>query len=61
MINTSFNVRGEPIVMTPDDAYLCFMRTHIDYLVLGPYLLTKASQAEWKDDSQAWQKEFQLD
>jgi len=42
LVNTSFNVRGEPIVCTPADAYQCFMRTHIDYLVLGPFLLDKA-------------------
>jgi carbamoyltransferase len=61
VINTSFNVRGEPIVCTPEDAYRCFMRTHIDYLVLGPYLLSKAGQGEWTEDAQAWQREFQLD
>jgi carbamoyltransferase len=61
VVNTSFNVRGEPIVCSPEDAYRCFMRTHIDYLVLGPYLLTKSAQREWKDDAGAWQKEFQLD
>jgi carbamoyltransferase len=60
VVNTSFNVRGEPIVCSPDDAYRCFMRTHIDSLVLGPFLLEKASQAEWKEETQ-WQKEFQLD
>ncbi len=60
VINTSFNVRGEPIVCTPADAYQCFMRTHIDHLVLGPFLLDKADQPEWKE-SEAWQKEFQLD
>jgi carbamoyltransferase len=60
VINTSFNVRGEPIVCTPADAYRCFMRTHIDHLVLGPFLLNKGEQPEWKE-TQAWQKEFQLD
>jgi carbamoyltransferase len=60
VINTSFNVRGEPIVCTPADAYQCFMRTHIDYLVLGPFLLDKAEQPEWKE-TRAWQQEFQLD
>jgi carbamoyltransferase len=44
LVNTSFNVRGEPIVCTPADAYRCFMRTNIDYLVLGPFLLAKAAQ-----------------
>jgi carbamoyltransferase len=61
VVNTSFNVRGEPIVCTPADAYRCFMRTHIDYLVLGPYLLKKTAQRTWADDAPAWQKEFQLD
>jgi carbamoyltransferase len=60
VVNTSFNVRGEPIVCTPEDAYRCFMRTHIDSLVLGPFLLEKAGQAEWKEDA-TWQREFQLD
>ncbi len=60
VINTSFNVRGEPIVCTPADAYQCFMRTHIDHLVLGPYLLDKAKQPEWKE-SKDWRQEFQLD
>ena len=60
LVNTSFNVRGEPIVCTPADAYRCFMRTNIDYLVLGPYLLNKASQPAWKETEQ-WQKEFVLD
>jgi carbamoyltransferase len=60
LVNTSFNVRGEPIVCTPADAYRCFMRTHIDYLVLGPFLLAKAGQAAWKE-SEEWKLEFQLD
>jgi len=60
LVNTSFNVRGEPIVCTPNDAYQCFMRTHIDYLVLGPFLLDKTAQPDWKE-SDAWQREFQLD
>jgi len=60
MVNTSFNVRGEPPVCTPEDAYKCFMRTEMDYLVIGNYLLTKTEQPEWpeKDD---WKKEFTLD
>ena len=61
IVNTSFNVRGEPIVCTPDDAYRCFMRTHIDYLVLGPYLLSKTAQGAWNEDAGAWKREFQLD
>jgi len=60
LVNTSFNVRGEPIVCSPADAYRCFMRTHIDYLVLGPFLLDKAKQPEWKENEE-WQREFQLD
>src|SRR5205823_8730233 len=49
LVNTSFNVRGEPIVCTPADAYQCFMRTHIDYLVLGPFLLDKKRQPAWRE------------
>jgi carbamoyltransferase len=60
LINTSFNVRGEPIVCSPEDAYRCFMRTNIDVLVLGPYVLEKAGQPEWKETGK-WQQEFQLD
>ena len=60
LVNTSFNVRGEPIVCTPADAYRCFMRTNIDYLVLGPFLLDKRAQPAWKEDTK-WQEEFQLD
>jgi carbamoyltransferase len=60
VVNTSFNVRGEPIVCTPRDAYVCFMRTHIDYLVLGPYLLDKRDQPQWKEEGD-WRNEFVLD
>ncbi len=60
LINTSFNVRGEPIVCSPADAYRCFMRTHIDVLVLCPFVLEKSAQPEWKETGE-WQKEFQLD
>lgn len=60
IINTSFNVRGEPIVCTPEDAYRCFMRTNMDYLVLGHYLLSKKEQPKIElDDS--WKEEFELD
>lgn len=60
MINTSFNVRGEPIVCTPEDAYRCFMRTEMDYLVVENFLLEKSQQPEIeKDDS--WMNEFELD
>jgi carbamoyltransferase len=60
VVNTSFNVRGEPIVCTPADAYRCFMRTHIDVLVLWPFVLLKENQPAWKE-TEDWQKEFQLD
>lgn len=60
IINTSFNVRGEPIVCTPIDAYKCFMRTDMDYLVLGNYILSKADQKPLENDSD-WKKEFVLD
>jgi carbamoyltransferase len=60
VVNTSFNVRGEPIVCSPKDAHTCFMRTHIDALVLGPFLLHKTEQPSWKE-SQNWKQEFQLD
>jgi len=60
LVNTSFNVRGEPIVCTPADAYRCFMRTHLDYLVLGPFLLEKVDQPAW-EEAVNWQQEFQLD
>jgi carbamoyltransferase len=60
LVNTSFNVRGEPIVCTPEDAYRCFMRTHIDYLVLFPFLLEKTTQPQWEDTAD-WRQEFQLD
>jgi carbamoyltransferase len=60
LINTSFNVRGEPIVCTPEDAYRCFMRTEMDYLVVENFLLEKTRQPEIeKDDS--WMNEFELD
>ena len=60
IVNTSFNVRGEPIVCTPDDAYRCFMRTEMDFLVVGNYLLDKKEQPALseKDD---WRNEFKLD
>jgi carbamoyltransferase len=60
LVNTSFNVRGEPIVCSPADAYRCFMRTHIDQLVLGPFVLEKESQPQWKESGN-WREEFQLD
>jgi len=60
IVNTSFNVRGEPIVCTPKDAYLCFMRTEMDYLVMGNYLLDKKEQKPLIGDSD-WRSEFELD
>ncbi|MBL8778057.1 MAG: carbamoyltransferase [Acidimicrobiales bacterium] len=60
LINTSFNVRGEPIVCTPDDAYRCFMRTEMDYLVLEHFLLEKTAQPDW-DSEDDWQSTFELD
>lgn len=60
IVNTSFNVRGEPIVCTPEDAYRCFMRTHLDFLVLGPFLLEKDAQPEW-EEKEDWRHQFQLD
>ena len=60
LINTSFNVRGEPIVCSPDDAYRCFMRTKMDYLVMGNFLLDKGDQKELVEDID-WKKEFELD
>jgi carbamoyltransferase len=60
IINTSFNVRGEPIVCTPEDAYRCFMRTEMDYLVLGSFLLSKAGQPPWQDKGN-WKEDYVLD
>ena len=59
LVNTSFNVRGEPIVCSPTDAYRCFMRTHLDYLVIGEHLLAKTAQPEF--DETAWQNSIPLD
>ena len=60
LVNTSFNVRGEPIVCTPEDAYRCFMRTEMDYLVIENYLLAKSEQLQWQEDYK-WQDKFELD
>ncbi len=60
IVNTSFNVRGEPIVCTPEDAYRCFTRTNMDYLVLGPYVIDKTRQNLPPIDT-SWQQEFELD
>jgi carbamoyltransferase len=60
IINTSFNVRGEPIVCTPHDAYLCFMRTNMDHLVLGHHLLDKKEQPPLREDVD-WRSLYELD
>ena len=60
LVNTSFNVRGEPIVCTPTDAYRCFMRTEMDYLVVENFLLDKNEQPALENDT-SWQDEFELD
>jgi carbamoyltransferase len=60
LINTSFNVRGEPIVCTPEDAYLCFMRTQMDVLVLGNQILLKEDQPELVEDFD-WRERYELD
>jgi len=60
IVNTSFNVRGEPIVCTPEDAFRCFMRTDMDALVLEHYVLLKTEQATIVQD-ESWRKEFVLD
>lgn len=60
IINTSFNVRGEPIVCTPDDAYLCFMRTNMDYLIMGNFLIEKNGQKPLDNDID-WLEKYDLD
>jgi carbamoyltransferase len=60
LVNTSFNVRSEPIVCSPADAYRCFMRTGIDVLVLENWILTKPQQPAWTE-TKSWQEEFGLD
>ena len=60
VVNTSFNVRGEPIVCTPEDSYRCFMRTEMDFLVLENYLLDKREQPKFVEASD-WRDEFKLD
>jgi carbamoyltransferase len=60
LVNTSFNVRGEPIVCTPADAYRCFRRTEMDALVIGSFLLEKADQPPLADDVD-WRTQYELD
>jgi carbamoyltransferase len=60
IINTSFNIRGEPIVNSPEDAYRCFMRTNMDYLVLEDFLIEKQKQ-DFIETDENWIREFELD
>ncbi|MFZ4796078.1 MAG: carbamoyltransferase [Bacteroidia bacterium] len=60
LINTSFNVRGEPIVCTPVDAYKCFMNTEMDYLVIGNFVYNKVEQPNWKNQEK-WKQAYKLD
>ena len=60
IVNTSFNLRGEPIVCTPEDSYRCFMRTEMDFLVIGNYIFDKKLQPAWFEKDN-WKKEYQLD
>lgn len=60
VINTSFNVRGEPIVCTPNDAYNCFMRTDMDYLVICDFVYCKTDQPFWKDKDK-WRLRMKID
>lgn len=60
IVNTSFNVRGEPIICTPEDAYRCFMRTEMDFLVVGNFVFDKKTQPAWQEKDN-WQEEFTLD
>ncbi|MDB5120083.1 MAG: Carbamoyltransferase [Sphingobacteriales bacterium] len=60
VVNTSFNVRGEPVVCTPEDAYKCFMRTEMDYLVINNFLLEKTQQPDW-ENREKWMVKFKMD
>jgi carbamoyltransferase len=60
VVNTSFNVRGEPIVCSPEDAFKCFMRTEMDYLVVNNFILKKTDQVDW-EKREKWMEKFQLD
>lgn len=60
IVNTSFNVRGEPIVCNPEDAYRCFMRTEMDYLVMESMIFSKSEQPPWAEE-RGWREEFALD
>jgi len=60
VVNTSFNVRGEPIVCTPEDAYRCFMSTDMDYLVIKDFMYCKTEQPDWENKAK-WKVKFNLD
>lgn len=60
LVNTSFNVRGEPLVCTPEDAYKCFMRTEMDYLIMDNYFFAKDTQPPW-EEKENWRDEYELD
>lgn len=60
LVNTSFNVRGEPLVCTPEDAYRCFMRTEMDWLVIDDFVFDKKDQPKWKE-GEAWKAKYALD
>ena len=60
VVNTSFNVRGEPIICTPEDAYRCFMRTEMDVLVIEDFILFKEAQPPWHE-GEGWRDELILD
>jgi carbamoyltransferase len=60
LVNTSFNVRGEPIVCTPYDAYRCFMSTEMNYLVIGNYVYKKTEQHDWQN-KEKWMMKFEKD
>jgi carbamoyltransferase len=60
VVNTSFNVRGEPIVCTPHDAYRCFMSTEMDYLVIGDFVYCKTEQPDWRN-KEKWMVKFKMD
>ena len=60
VINTSFNVRGEPIVCSPEDSYKCFMRTEMDVLTIEDFILYKEDQPDFSD-KEDWQQIYELD
>ena len=60
LVNTSFNVRGEPIVCTPEDSYRCFMRTEMDWLAVQNFVFNKKDQPKWQE-KENWQQTFKLD